>query len=335
MPPAKPEPGRDPQMAARTQVLNLVFALTSIVLFLTLGWMISADYNREWKRYQKAFVQMDVTRTKQQREEALSKVDQTKTATLQQKLEQSKQELTQNAAEIKKAEKEVSRLQGVWYGVDQNYRFTKAKIDVAKYRYEEAAHKDAKNAAAENKALKDLERQWEDWRLKLEDVKRQQADAAARLASLEQAKLDSEKLQKELYGERDRLDEKLRKIEPGFATVVRNLPVVDMLNPSLKVQQILPANLNDDVIFSATQKVDRCTTCHLGIDKKGFEDKPQPYTTHPNLELYLAGPHPIDKIGCTVCHQGRGRATGFVNAVHVPSTPDDEKKWGHYTHSPK
>ena len=29
---AKPEPGRDPQMVARTQKLNVVFALSSIAL---------------------------------------------------------------------------------------------------------------------------------------------------------------------------------------------------------------------------------------------------------------------------------------------------------------
>ena len=31
---AKPEPGRDPQMAERTQRLNLLFALTSIAMLL-------------------------------------------------------------------------------------------------------------------------------------------------------------------------------------------------------------------------------------------------------------------------------------------------------------
>ena len=103
-------------------------------------------------------------------------------------------------------------------------------------------------------------------------------------------------------------------------TFVRNLPVLDLANPSLKVNQIMPANLQDDVIFSGTPKVDRCTTCHLGIDKKGFENEKQPFTTHPNLDFYLQGPHPIDKVGCTSCHQGRGRATGFMSAVHIPST---------------
>ena len=120
-------------------------------------------------------------------------------------------------------------------------------------------------------------------------------------------------------------------MQRGVVWYIRNLPVLDLANPSLKVNQIMPANLKDDVIFTATEKVDRCTTCHLGIDKKGYEKADQPFRTHPNLELYLQGAHPIERIGCTVCHQGRGRATSFVNAAHTPSTADQEKAWAKYS----
>ena len=114
---------------------------------------------------------------------------------------------------------------------------------------------------------------------------------------------------------------------------VRNLPILDLANPSLKVNQIMPANLYDDVIFTPTPKVDRCTTCHVGIDKKGYESAPQPFTTHPDMDTYLRGAHPMEKIGCTACHQGRGRATGFQAAAHIPSSKEQEKAWGKYTGS--
>lgn len=37
---AKVEPGRDPEMVQRTIRMNLVFALTSIALLITLSWMV-------------------------------------------------------------------------------------------------------------------------------------------------------------------------------------------------------------------------------------------------------------------------------------------------------
>ncbi len=328
---AKPDPGRDAQMADRTQKLNLLFAGSSVALLIAFSWMVWADYDREWKRHQLEFNQLEVAATKQQIQASVSSVDAAKKQQLDADLQKAGAELQQNRAAIQATSGAIRELEDVWYAVDQNFRFTKAHIDVARYEYEEAAHQGKANAARKKQALDRLEAEWNDWRGKKEDVDSRRAAEKARLAGLEQARLVAETLQKQLYADRDRLQARLYAIEPGFVSFARNLPVLDMLNPSLKVQQIMPANLYDDVIFSPTPKVDRCTTCHLGIDKKGYEKAPQPFTTHPDMEVYLRGPHPIDRIGCTACHQGRGRATSFVNAVHTPATKEQEHAWGRYS----
>ena len=59
---------------------------------------------------------------------------------LDQENAQAAQDVSAKRAAIAQAQKEYDKVQGEWYGVDQNFRFTKAKIDVAKYDYEEAAH---------------------------------------------------------------------------------------------------------------------------------------------------------------------------------------------------
>jgi mono/diheme cytochrome c family protein len=76
-------------------------------------------------------------------------------------------------------------------------------------------------------------------------------------------------------------------------------------------------------------KMDRCQTCHLAIDKKGYEKYPQPFTTHPNLSTYLGGDskHPIDKIGCTVCHEGMGQSVSFQDAAHTPTGAKQQEEW--------
>ena len=328
---ARPEPGRDPEMVERTQKLNLTFALTSLGLLAALSWMIWADYSREWKKYQLEFNRMEVQRTEEQIQQARGKEDAKKLQEIQARHAQGEQEAATRAGEIARVREELATLQAEWYRTDQDYRFTKANIDVYKYRYEEAAHTSSSHAAAEQKKLRELEARWAEERLKLESVKADLAAAQAKKADLEKSKLAAEVLHKELYTVKDRLDKKLVSLQPGFVSFVRNMPVLDMANPSLKVQQILPANLSDDVIFTGTPKVDRCITCHLGIDRKGFEDAPQPFTTHPNVELYVQGSHAMDRIGCTVCHQGRGRATGFVNAVHTPHDKEQETAWGKYS----
>ncbi len=62
-------------------------------------------------------------------------------------------------------------------------------------------------------------------------------------------------------------------------------------------------------------KVDRCQTCHLGINRAGFEKAPQPFRTHPDRRLYLSK-HEFNKVGCTLCHGGQGTAVTSVDKAH-------------------
>jgi hypothetical protein len=67
-------------------------------------------------------------------------------------------------------------------------------------------------------------------------------------------------------------------------------------------------------------RVDRCTTCHMGIENREyFASAPQPFTAHPGKYLEW---HPVNKFGCTVCHHGQGLSTEFTEAAHTP--PDLE-----------
>ena len=53
-------------------------------------------------------------------------------------------------------------------------------------------------------------------------------------------------------------------------------------------------------------RVDRCTTCHQGVEWKGLENAPNPFRSHPQEILKS---HPIDQFGCSSCHGGQGYAT--------------------------
>jgi mono/diheme cytochrome c family protein len=76
-----------------------------------------------------------------------------------------------------------------------------------------------------------------------------------------------------------------------------------LLRAPLEIKQILLPGLH---------RVDRCPTCHLGIEDPALRDAPHPFRAHPDL-----GPHRIARFGCTVCHGGQGLATE-KNAAHGP-----------------
>jgi cytochrome c2 len=325
---AKPEAGRDQKMAERTLKLNVLFALSSIALLITLSLMIWFDYAREWKKYQVAWSDLEQKTTRSQ-VEALDKQVGERLRAIEGELKAGEQQAQQNAAAIREAERELDRLERAeWYGSDQDFRFTKAKIDVARYEYDEAVHKKAGNADARKRHLDELEAALDKYRLEREAIEARMAEQRDKLQGLRQTQLAASTKRKDLLGEKTRLEERVRQLDRGVVWFVRNLPILEQFNPSLKINQILPANLYDDVIFTPTPKADRCTTCHLAIDKKGYESAEQPFRTHPNVDLYLRGSHPIERVGCTVCHQGRGRATGFHKAAHTAATKEQERQWG-------
>jgi hypothetical protein len=70
------------------------------------------------------------------------------------------------------------------------------------------------------------------------------------------------------------------------------------------IQQVWVEDLN---------RVDRCVTCHLGMEWEGMENAPNPYRSHPREILKK---HPISRYGCTICHGGEGYATG-VDSAHA------------------
>ena len=71
-------------------------------------------------------------------------------------------------------------------------------------------------------------------------------------------------------------------------------------------------------------RVDRCTTCHLGVDDPAMADAPAPFRQHPKTPHT---PGSFDRFGCTSCHGGEGLATlqaeahGVAPDTGPPLTP--------------
>jgi len=57
-------------------------------------------------------------------------------------------------------------------------------------------------------------------------------------------------------------------------------------------------------LLPGLDRVDRCETCHLVVDDASYAGFQQPLAYHVNHDQ-----HPFEQFGCTICHQGQGRAT--------------------------
>lgn len=76
-----------------------------------------------------------------------------------------------------------------------------------------------------------------------------------------------------------------------------------------KVQQI-PQGLQQ-IWVEDLNRVDRCVTCHQGMEWKGLDNVAHPFKSHPQEILKK---HPLNQYGCTACHGGQGFATDMESA---------------------
>ena len=65
------------------------------------------------------------------------------------------------------------------------------------------------------------------------------------------------------------------------------------------------------VYLPALGRVDRCITCHVGIEDPAQADAPQPLAAHSGDVLKI---HSVARFGCTICHDGQGRGVDADDA---------------------
>ena len=318
--------------AYNVDFLNVVFAASSLFLFLSVIWMVWDDFDRDWKNTQRRFAQLEYEVTQAQRQQAVAAVDKNKIAQLEAQKTGAAQQIKANQAKVDELEDKLAEADKTLYRATLDYNYLKATYDQDRYAFETArvASPNAASTAKRQKQVEDEGKRLAELNLAMEKAIADKAEIQKQLNVYTGQAAAAQKQIEELNAEQTRLGKRLDVLAPSVTKrYFRDAPLLDFMAPTIKVQQIILPNVVDDVNFIRVAKMDRCQTCHLAIDKKGYEKYPQPFKTHPDLATYLGGssPHPIDKVGCTVCHEGMGQSVNFRDAAHMPSNEKQQKEW--------
>src|SRR5438552_17426422 len=84
---------------------------------------------------------------------------------------------------------------------------------------------------------------------------------------------DVENQKKEMTPTIELLNKQLVNVTPNQPTIILNAPMLDFINPTFKIDQVVLGDLFIDMNYMSVPRVDRCQTCHRAIDRPGFESK--------------------------------------------------------------
>ncbi|HEX9296736.1 MAG TPA: hypothetical protein VF881_12915 [Polyangiaceae bacterium] len=144
------------------------------------------------------------------------------------------------------------------------------------------------------------------------------------IAALDRAIAKAERPMEDAKLRLTKADEKAHpKLDP------RNL-IQSLVGP-YQIQQVV-THWQDADADVEREAVDRCQTCHMGADSANYTDAslPRQFRTHPFRKTLFAT-HPVEKFGCTPCHQGQGRATDALahSRGHFQETSVSGPRWTH------
>jgi len=306
------------------------FSLSGLLLLVTVVLMLRHDWVRDWKGFQAEFREIKIERGQEAVEAANKAIDPAELAKVEGELKSAQAEADAAAGKLAALTEEWNKLDGECYAKEQAFKFAKSEFDAMRYGFEEERLKNGGKAQVLAESTEKMDAKKAELDSKQADFDaafKAREDKKAEMDALVASRTTAEKALAALTEKRDSAEKRLAKIDHNiFNDYVRNAPIADMLAPTEKIDQIVLDKLKDNYNFMYVGKIDRCTTCHVGIADASLAgpdwDKPgkRVFMAHPRLDLFVSdtSPHPMGKFGCTVCHQGRGQAVEFPRTFHVP-----------------
>lgn len=314
------------------------FAVSSLGLLAVTLWMAFADYAQPWKRLQAEFRSLERQKLVREAEAERAGLNANELATLRKEIEAGEAKLASDRGEIDALTEKIGELSAEIYSADSAWRAAKAELDARRFEYDTALQHGGDGGATEQReALDGARKKLADEKARLEGATDQRAALQAQLAEKRASVTAAEEKLKALNDGVDSLETRIASLNKDVDYFVLNAPLMDFIQPSLKVEQVVLPGLFHNINFTNIDRVDRCMTCHVAANRPGFDDDPAtpavewkaPFRSHPRLDLFVGdgSPHPYTRFGCTVCHGGLDRATNFARAGHSPENEEQRKEW--------
>ena len=320
----------EPGIIYNMKKLNRVFAFLSILFLLTVFWIFLDDYIRPWKVVQIKGMNINKQKLQKKYEESLKNIDKEKLANLEKRLEESKNIINSREKQIEQIKSELSEVNRKIKAETIVRGTLNSLVSATAFKYEQEHLKNTKKAPKLLKLLKKYKVKFNTSREVIKKLEFSLKEKKRQLSELNKEYNEAKSQINKLTQSKTLLKKSIKSSSMGAIFAIRNAPFIDYLDPTIKIKQVVLNNITDDRYFRHVPKVDRCMTCHVFIDKPGYENQANPYKTHPKLNLMVGkdSPHPMKSYGCTSCHGGEGhRVLDFNAAAHTPRDKKQKEEW--------
>ena len=195
--------------------LNLIFALSSLLLLGTTGAIVMYDYVRGWKWFQWEFLRLQHDRLEQDLRAAQQAENKQQLSDLDKQVRDQELVIAQHRAQYVVAQKDLDSVEGKHYAADQDYRFAKANLDAQRYEAEAAVVQKRADAAAQQKSYEQQTKHLADLFLRLQDVTRSRDAAQANVNVWLKRIKDAEDKRKELTASIDLINKQIATVAPS------------------------------------------------------------------------------------------------------------------------
>jgi len=299
-PPTSPSRPSSPEDPLRDEIadrsLAVLFAVSVGILLIVSSWALYDEMRvrRPWKAIQSRYREARIGELNRAIEAEWRGYETVRSSpehhALQARIEAEEERLARPGAVA-----EIADLADARDAAERQSRAALARLRQLRGEYEEAEWRHGRShAERDRRRMEELRPSVEQARDEWEEERRRGKQFADRLAALTSP---LEHLRDELAAFRAKLDQ---------------------LEAEVRATRATGASIRQ-VSLEGTSIVDRCTSCHLGMDDPHAEAIEGPLGNHPGRYLEW---HPVDRFGCTLCHRGQGRAVSSVDAAH-----GDVKHW--------
>ncbi|MBM4070674.1 MAG: cytochrome c [Planctomycetes bacterium] len=260
------------------RALDIVFAASSVLMLLSVLWMLVQDYNREFKKEQRRF--RDVETALAQRlaleqlpsSEEIAKAEQAVAAARKARKEEKKKDGKTDEERLEENRAKIQKLMPARDRADVAYQNIKADLASVRSFYDIGVE--------ENMSPGFIQRQKDEIaRLETELIAAEVKKDAV-MAEIDPLRQENDRIEKPLIDALSDLKKITDKFDAqvkiaadkrwGWGDRLRNLPILDGFAPPLKIHQFTINDVPIDYNFAYTTRFDRCMTCHLGIDRPAY-----------------------------------------------------------------